>query len=534
MKNFCIKRFLWALILILTPGFAAGEEGEHYFAFDFTGSLTLQRLYPLIEGQPEPKIFYDDIRGVMDYRSPWFDILLDWGMTNEGLYTAEEKYFGGRYFALYDTRLNLHSPNGAFAFTAGRGPHKDAVDTPYSVFINSSDISAFHLEFTYKNDFFFFTDRWVPLNYRSKNSYLRESDTKKPSVKDSTPGSPYDNWEANYTGTWLDKGANYKTFGVQLGDWRIGFQDVVIYLHRHFDAELFFNPMPQYFVQLINSAAGRPASQAGNDKSFMGFFTDYYTGDTYGAAQLLIDDINPGKGTSIKTKIAWSLGGWKDFDFGRLGFYHAGATKYTFAATYTAPFYDNFPDDPGFIEVPHSILPYGATYAPATEYTTEDGDIMPIDYTENYFGYKYGENNIAFMVDYQHLFFRRTAYEFGLYTSLEYVLNGAKSPANPWHEYYGGDQIPGAAALLDGTVEHLIKLSLALRKPLGKYFILNLDVIGGLAVNAMNLKFVTPVEDEDIKYEGWFEPKIYLPQEGVVEPFLKVVIGATVHLPIRE
>ena len=33
-------------------------------------------------------------------------------------------------------------------------------------------------------------------------------------------------------------------------------------------------------------------------------------------------------------KLAWSIGGYYDFEFGRVGFYHGGATKHTFAATY--------------------------------------------------------------------------------------------------------------------------------------------------------------------------------------------------------
>ncbi len=516
-----IGTLLLVAVSFLSAQESVEEKNEESFSFNFTGSLTA-------DTGAENSV-YDEIRGDMDYRSLWFDLLIDWGMVNDGKYEEEEKYFGGRYFAMYDTRISFHSPDGLFNLTAGRGPHRDAVDSPYSVFVNSTDIPAMHVDFSYRGDFFFYTTRWVQLNFNSKYEYLGND-----------AGDPFGGtgpaWITN-TGTWLDKGANFKTFGVHFGPWRVGFQDVVIYLDRVFDPEYFLNPMPQYFVQLINSAAGRPWSQAGNAKSFMGFFTDYTEADMYGSAQLLIDDINadflPGlsTGTAIKTKIAWSLGGWKDFDFGRVGLYHGGATKYTFEATYTAHHWATYEDDPGFIQIPYSILPYEATYAPATSYGS---DLNAIDYTENYFGYKYGENNLAFLVDYQNRFFPSTSYEFGFYGSFEYVLNGAKSPANPWHEYYSGGQTDENFVLLDGTVEHILRLSAAIRKPVSTNFILNLDLIGGLAINAMDLVEVPPVDSDVVIYDDvWDEPKIYVPQNGVVEPIAKVTVGGTWHIGVR-
>jgi hypothetical protein len=505
-------------------------SAQESFSFDFTGSLSA-------DTEAENSI-YDEIRGAMDYRSPWFDLLIDWGVVNDGKYEAEEKYLGGRYFAMHDTRVSFHSPDGLFNLTTGRGPHRDAVDSPYSVFINSSDIPAMHVDFSYEGDFFFYTTRWVQLTSNSRFGYLGLPDGSPVPTGTVFTSDPYGEW-GGYDGTWLDKGANFKTFGVRFGPWRVGFQDVVIYLDRVFDPEYFLNPMPQYFVQLINSAAGRPWSQADNAKSFMGFFTDYSGDGLYGEAQLLIDDINasfiPGydQPASIKTKLAWSLGGWKDFGFGRLGFYHGGATKYTFEATYTAHHYENYYDNPGFIAVPYSIFPYEATYAPATEYEREDGSKAPIDYTENYFGYKYGENNLAFLLDYQNRFFRASPFEFGFYGSFEYVLNGAKSPANPWHEYYTGNDIEAKISLLDGTVEHLIRLSAAFRKPVSPTFILNLDIVGGVAINAIELIAVDGVQSDEIKIPTWEEPKIYIPQHGVVEPIAKVTVGGTWHLGIK-
>ena len=529
---------IFFLVFIAFNSFSTAAEealSEEYLAFDFTGSLTGDYDYPMLAGQPDLKSFYDEIRGAMDYRSPWFDLLIDWGITGDGKYSSEESYYGDRYLAMYDTRIDIHDPDGGFNISAGRGPHKDVVDSPYSVFINSTDIPAFHIDFSYKNDLFFYTTRWVELNTNSMYQYLASGE-----------GTPFfdgplnASWGNGYTGEWLDKGANYKTFGINLDNWRVGFQDVVIYIDRSFDAEYFFNPMPQYFVQLINTAFGRPWSQAGNAKSYVGFFADRSEYDSYFAIQLLLDDLNasffPGfdQSSAIKTKIAWSLSGWKDFEFGRIGLYHGGATKYTFEATYTAHHYEMFIDDPGFIAIPYSIFPYEATYVPATQYTTEDGEVMAIDYTENYVSYKYGENNIAFMVDYQKLLYRDTPFEFGLYSSLEWVLNGAKSPANPWHEYYSGTQDDAKISLLDGTVEHLLRISTAIRKPVSNSFVLNLDLIAGIAINAMKLVDVPPVDSDVVDYDGsWDEPKIYVPQSDLVEPILKVTIGGTWHLPVK-
>ncbi|MDR1893719.1 MAG: hypothetical protein LBQ61_03365 [Spirochaetales bacterium] len=514
------------------------DPGEKIY-FDFTFNLTAQRDYPWLDGQPRPVSFYDSLAAGLFYRSRWLDLNIDFSLLNDKLYSPEESYFGGRYFAVRDARIIFHPSlpllgltGGEFTLTAGRGPHRDVVETPYSVFVNANPLAAVHLDLSYRGGVFFFTDRWIQLNARSRNRYADYS----------TPGytPPAVGWTP-YRGTWLDKGANLKIYGLNLGRWRFGFQDLIIYLNRSFDLEFFFNPLPQYFVQLINSAAGRPGATAGNDNSFMGFFADVKDEKGYAQAQILINDLNVdflpffSISPAIKTKVAWSLGGYRDFSFGRLGFYHGGATKYTFAATYTAEHLLSgaFEGDTGFIEVPYSIFPYEATYAPATEYTG-GGRSFAIDYTRNYLGYKYGENNLAFLVDFQRMFFPRRPLEFGLYASAEWALNGAKSPANPWHENYYASQSPDRISLLGGTVEHLLRLQAALRKPLPLGFILNLDLTAGVAINAIKLVDVAP------RYGGyvpvptvpWGEPRIYVPQRGLVEPVFKLTLGFTYRLPV--
>ena len=81
-----------------------------------------------------------------------------------------------------------------------------------------------------------------------------------------------------------------------------------------------------------------------NDNNAMGLFVDWRKPLYYLYAQWLVDDISLdfliptflrdelGSDRRIPQKWAWSLGGYYEFPFGRLGFYHAGATKYTFQA----------------------------------------------------------------------------------------------------------------------------------------------------------------------------------------------------------
>ena len=68
---------------------------------------------------------------------------------------------------------------------------------------------------------------------------------------------------------------------------------------------------------------------------------------------------------------------------------------------------------------------------------------------DNYIGYKYGENNLAFLFDYGNTFG-----PVDFYASLEYVVSGSKSPANPWHE----DTERGDYTLLldDAVLEHTL------------------------------------------------------------------------------
>ena len=253
----------------------------------------------------------------------------------------------------------------------------------------------------------------------------------------------------------------------------------------------------------------------------MGFFGEYEDGGLYLEAQVLVDDINasilaPVLGWAIPSlntitnlsKVAWSLGGTFDSAVGRFGFYHGGALKYTFEATYS--------------NVTYSDLPYEYTYYPITEFYT-GSEYRPLDYTENYIGYKYGENNLAFLADYTTELFSDTPYAFGLYSSLEWVLNGSKSPSNPWHEYVNWTEIDVPSELLsDGTIEHTLQLNIILSKPF-RNWLFTLDGTLGYVWNRLELTELVPGE-----------PKIYVPTAGNDHPVASFTFRADYLWNIRD
>jgi len=429
----------------------------------------------------------------------------------------------GRYFYVNDAHITFDYDR--FYLKAGRTTQEDVIDSPYSLFVSSQPIPAVQVETSYNGSRFFYTSRWVNLNHNSDQIYFGST------AEDSYYGS-----EAEYLSEyedgipWLDRGANFKVYGLNLGDWRFGLQESAVYLNDSFNPEFFFSPMIMYFTQLIVNGGAKPWTEYANSKHVMGFFLDRKTSDTYLASQILVDDINasiiPGISAENQNRIAWSLGGNKDFKFGRLGFYHAGATKNAFGATSAHNPETKDLDEYEADQIPlyYSSRPYAYTYYPAVSYELEDGTVMPIDYRDNYIGYKYGENNIAFMVDYDNVFFRKKPGEFSLYSSLEWVLNGEKSPANPWHEYDKWKDIEDATSLLDGTIEHLVVFRNRVDKAVSIFgipFSLFADLELGMAFNAIQLEPAGTEDDRDVQ-----EPWIYRPQKGLNEPIFSLTLGA--------
>ncbi len=500
--------------------------GEEYMAFNFAGFTMLDAQEKLMNSQPDLPFFYDEERTSLDYRTNIFQMFVDGSLVNDDKYSEQEPYIGGRYIYLNDAFLKFTSER--FELKVGRGPHRDVVDSPYSLFISSADIPALNGEINYQGNSFFFKTRWVNMSYNSAQIYYGTDSLLAPAegwpAGDTSPDSP------TY---WLDKGMNFKVYGFDMGDWRWGFEDVVVYLDRPFDVEYFFNPLPQYFLQLFTTEPGVPWVQAGNQKSMIGFFVDVDRTEWGGNAQILIDDLNldllpwvPSR--SFKSKVAWNLGGWKVFDFGTIGFRHAGSTKYTFESTRTIESSSNW-GDVGYIDVPYSILPYEYAYYPVTEYTMKSGDQMPVYYEDLYAGYKYGENNLAFMVDYENTLFKGSRFEFKLYSYFEYVMNGSKSPVNPWQEYdspRNPDIEDSQWVLFSGApIEHILRVKATSRKKIGNFTFM-VEALVGYVFNGIKLVSVTP-DYEDFATVAWKEPKIYVPQNGNNFPVFQVSLGAS-------
>ena len=503
-KVFSISIVLFALV----SGVWAQTEGDSY-ELDESLSLTIGTFanymynYDLLDSQGQMKSFYDASMIRAEYNTNLFDVVIEGTMNNDDRYDGgdEQQYFFGRYFLMEAgyTDLNL----GPFDIRLGRSDQSDAVDNPYSIYFNSNDIPKMLADVRYEGDLFFYQTRWVSLNDDSNQYYTGYSP-----VEGATPDV-----------YWVDRGMNYKVYGVNVGDWRFGFQDSVIYLDQEFDPEYFFNPIPMYLIQIINSNPGRPWGEYGNAKSQMGFFAERTREDDYGSAQIMIDDLNGNFLPTVDnqqnlTKMAWSVGGRKDFSFGTIGLYHAGASKYTFQATYAEDNVgDGTPSDA--VDVHYNYYPYEYTYYPVSVYKLESGDSMPLHYTDNYIGYKYGENNIAFMVDYENSFEKSLIGQFNLYSSLEWILNGSKAPNNPWHEGSDTSVSNMDMVLLDGTIEQVFVNTTRFTKPLGGFNI-NVDLVLGYRINAMALEQPDPNE-----------AYIFYPQDGQNEPIVELRIGGT-------
>ena len=526
MKKIQIAFLGFILLNMTLPLFAQEPESDESLTFLANGSLTFQKQYEMLDDQREPKNIYETLWGVLDYQNSPFRLYIDIALVGDSIYDPSETYMLGRYVYINDAYVDLDLDR--FYIKAGRSTQKDIIDSPYSLFVNSEPHPSTQIEAKYEGDFFFYTSRWVSLNNNSEQTYWGYGPDDDPFAFDLSAGNYYDQFYPDGV-YWLDRGSNFHVYGLNLGDWSFGLQESAVFLHYDFNAELFFSPMIMYLTQLVVNGGAKPWNELANSKHVMGFFANRTTVDSYFGSQILVDDLNlsfvPGIDTNDNhTRLAWSVGGSKDFNFGSLGFYHAGATKETFASTYTHEDDKTYASyDTDQVPVYYSSRPYSYTYYPAVQYSLEDGTPMPIDYTQNYIGYKYGENNLAFMMDYTNSFYLRTDKQFSLYAAFEYVLNGAKSPVNPWHEYDDWADVPGSFTLLDDTIEHIVSVKARLDKPLpffGEVFSVFMDAEFGMAINAMTL------EPASVGTETT-EPWIYRPQEGVNEPIFGLTIGAS-------
>jgi hypothetical protein len=361
--------------------------------------------------------FYPELDASAAHQGENFGFVWDIGVDGSGSYGS---LFGGGfgYSTVVIREGGLTWKGGPLSIGLGKLELRDEVDSPYSLALSSLHNKALTISLRYEDDRFFFSDRWFALNYDSGQSY----------ATDAGAGNGGTGTKSTQV-QWPDRSSVVKSYGIKVGDFHFGFQDIIVYTNLDygssadqrgplFDAEYFLNPAPGFLIQYALTRLDSPwqKSSALNDNSILGFFGTWQRGDFTADAQFLVDDFNmnrilhPGSYQN-PDKIAWTIGGSMDTQFGKFRFDHAGATRYMFSSGAYAD-EDN--------------LAYGYTFYPDTEFLL--GDTMrAIDPESNYVGYLHGENNIAFMGSWTNGFGPLDAS-----ASLELIFSGSKTPANPW------------------------------------------------------------------------------------------------------
>jgi hypothetical protein len=480
MKRICF--LLLTAFVLLFSGFADDTEG----AGDSEKINFSVSVFNYLDTQNDDAPYNNELRATGALDSAYFDFYADASLKNDGRYTSDEPdIMQGYYLFLNQGYLDINISD--FNLKLGRAVHRDVIDSPYSLFISSRELPAMLADFSYEGDFFFYETRWVRLNTRS-DALGEDGNTPSP----------------GYT-TFPDRGMNYKVYGIKAGDFRFGFQDAIVYSGYAFDEEYFFSPLPMYLTQLVTTSDGKPWSQEANTNTLLGLFADVDKDKLYAYGQVLFDDWNllfflPDSWNN-PWKAAWALGGSYAFPFGKIGLHHSGATKYTFERTRST-------------EVGSKDW-YEYAYYPSVVFDN-DGDKVAIAYEDNYIGYKYGENTLAFLVDYENVMFKDSRFAFGLNAALEYVVSGSKSPSNEWHEL---DSHPSGSYLLDEDVlEHRFIASFALAKDL-KDWTVGVRTRFGYVLNGLKVTGVSGDDDND--------NSLYKPDPDNDFPFLDISFGVT-------
>ncbi len=329
---------------------------------------------------------------------------------NDGMYyegSGLSKYYFGFYFDIPYGYLGFKYKN--LRIESGRRILSDVVESPYSLFISGERHSAPSALIEYSSENFLYRTVWILL---TKNIPFAEN--------------------------FPDRGMNFNVIALRFGNFRVGFQQSIIYVGRQFDFEYFFNPIPNFLTQ-YKLYGYKPFVQGTDDNSFLGFFGDYKTTDLYMYAQIFVDDFNMNRfygGYQNPDEIAWSVGGSFETNYGKFGFYHAGATKYTFEPRVA---------NTGYVFYPKTIVKLGSV---ATR------TLLP---EENYVGFKYGENTLAFLFTYEN-----DVWNGRLSAQFEYLLSGSKSYNNPWQEL---SNFPYGTHILDEeSIEKSLRISISYEK----------------------------------------------------------------------
>lgn len=396
------------------------------------------------------------------YTARRFSLIADMYIANDGKYSPlESNQEGGTFFDYYaflNTGGLIWRPEDFLTIKAGRFEHRDQLDGPYSLFVSSAAPSALLMELRFENDFFFYESRWVELNNSSAmftSAYPDPED------------DPNDLDGVTYDGPFPNRGMNVKAYGFKFGRMSFGLQDAAVYVGRSFDYEYFLSPLPQYFTQYVKGTLGRPWTTDNNENNLIGAFWKWdWTDEVQFDAQYLLDDFNMyalGIGPNNPWKAAWAFRAKVKTTFGNFAFSHAGAYKYTFEPTRDL-----------------AEEAYSYTYYPDSRFTIDDLSDTAVAFDDLMIGYKHGENNIAFRLDYD-----REWKDLIVASYLEFVLSGAKSPTNAWHDDDWHDY-EGGRLLDDDLLEKKFLLSVGASKRFGGLNLMG-SLLVGYAFNALEL-----------------------------------------------
>ena len=408
------------------PPELAGFQAGLLAAFVWDGS----------EGAHEWNNIYDDLGIFVEYEDGnTFGLATSVGITTQDKITASRSDDGlttplGHWYELNEGVI--YFALGPLYFHGGLNVNRDIVETPYSLFFSSNDTSVLNAAFGYQGEVFGVKSQWLGLN--GPTSVV----------------SP------------LERGANYREYTVTIDPVRFGFQEWIVYFEEFINPIYFLVPIPVTVTEIFLGATLNPARTSPDSNTMFGIFFEYDQDPLYTLLQLQVDDLT----FSDVLKVGWSTGVRYRSEIGTFGFYHAGATKHTYASAK----YDD----------PDNQRSYRAfTYYPVNSYSSSESR-RTLWYFDNYIGYKYGENNLAFMVDYTNRFAI-----VNLRAALEYVVSGAKSPLNPWH---GEDHSQQNTALLDdGVLAHTISVALGVGVDVFEDITVLFEGAIGVAINELRL-----------------------------------------------
>lgn len=377
---------------------------------------------------------------------------------NDAQYLPSDSFMkDGLYFDPQESWIRF-SLDG-FTLKGGYFDHAHALSqNPYNVLHNPASFMSPAVDLSWDAGAFYYETRWSGLNFMSGIKYDY-------STEYGDAGSQ----------NWRDKGLNSRLLALKLGDLRIAYEESSVYLNRYFDPLYFFAPLPSIVSNTVwsnQTTEKNPWASTNNDSSLMGFYADYTRPDWRAEGQILIKDLNTtalGFGFDNVSKFAWSAGGSLDTELGTFGFWHGGATKHMYAATYQETGASN--------KYPYQYVVYPVAAINGRE----------IDPLRNNLGLASGENSLAFRADWNKHW--ELAPTMGLDTraGLRWIMRGEQSPHNPWHDATWVTRPAVQLFTNDPAIEHTLGLDARVAFTwLDLEAVLSLDV--GAAFNALRLR----------------------------------------------